>query len=95
VYQEQCVACHGATGAGNREFGAPSVTDDVWLYGGTRAEVLKQIELGRGGVMPTWEKRFDAATNRALAVYVYGLGGGEAPAAAVAPEAAPPARATP
>ncbi len=100
VFQQQCVACHGATGAGNRELGAPSLVDDVWLYGGTRAEVRKQIELGRGGVMPTWEKRFDAATIRALAVYVYGLGGGEtppasAPAVAVAPATPPPEPATP
>ncbi|KAF0175666.1 MAG: cytochrome-c oxidase, cbb3-type subunit III [Hyphomonadaceae bacterium] len=93
VFQQQCVACHGATGAGDRAFGAPSLTDDVWLYGGSREEVRKQIELGRGGVMPTWEARFDPAMIRALSVYVYGLGGGEptpvaAPAAAPAPAAA-------
>lgn len=92
VYQQQCVACHGATGAGDRAQGAPSLTDDVWLYGGSRAEVRRQIEQGRGGVMPMWETRLDAATIRALAVYVYGLGGGE-------PEPAPvilqPAEATP
>jgi cytochrome c oxidase cbb3-type subunit 3 len=89
VYEAQCVACHGAKGEGSRENGAPSLTDDVWLYGGARAEVRRQIELGRSGVMPSWEDRFDAATIRALAVYVYGLGGGEAsaPAAQTAPAA--------
>lgn len=89
VYQEQCAACHGATGAGDRNIGAPSLNDDVWLYGGSREEIRRQIELGRGGVMPSWERRFDAGTLRALAYYVHEMGGGEpdAPAPpAVAPE---------
>ncbi|MEQ1707249.1 MAG: cytochrome-c oxidase, cbb3-type subunit III [Terricaulis sp.] len=77
VYQEQCAICHGAAGAGDRVVGAPSLTDDVWLYGGTRAEIRRQIELGRGGVMPSWEARFDAGTLRALAYYVHEMGGGE------------------
>lgn len=86
VYQEQCAVCHGASGAGDRSVGAPSLNDDVWLYGGTREEIRRQIELGRNGVMPAWEQRFDAATLRALAYYVHDMGGGE-------PEAAPPASA--
>jgi cytochrome c oxidase cbb3-type subunit 3 len=83
LYQEQCSACHGASGAGDRMVGAPSLTDDVWLYGGARAEIRRQIELGRGGVMPSWESRFDPGTLRALAYYVHQMGGGE-PDAAVA-----------
>lgn len=79
VFGQQCVACHAPTGTGNRQMGAPSLIDDVWLYGGTRAEVRRQIELGRSGVMPSWDKRFDAATIRTLAVYVFSLGGGETP----------------
>jgi cytochrome c oxidase cbb3-type subunit 3 len=82
IYQEQCVICHGETGAGSRAVGAPSLNDDVWLYGGTRAEIRRQIELGRGGVMPSWESRFDAGTLRALAYYVHEMGGGEADAVA-------------
>ncbi|MGE0533105.1 MAG: cytochrome-c oxidase, cbb3-type subunit III [Hyphomonadaceae bacterium] len=77
VYQEQCAACHGATGSGDRAMGAPSLNDDVWLYGGSRAEIRRQIELGRGGVMPAWEARFDSGTLRALAYYVHEMGGGE------------------
>jgi cytochrome c oxidase cbb3-type subunit 3 len=78
IYQEQCAACHGATGVGDRTLGAPSLTDDVWLYGGSREEIRRQIELGRNGVMPTWERRFDDGTIRALAYYVHQMGGGEA-----------------
>lgn len=77
VYQEQCALCHGATGGGDRAQGAPSLNDDVWVYGGTREQIRQQIELGRGGVMPTWEARFDAGTIRALAYYVHEMGGGE------------------
>lgn len=102
IFQQQCVACHGASGAGDRSLGAPSLTDDVWLYGGSREEVRKQIELGRGGVMPMWETRLDPAMIRALAIYVYGLGGGEAevaepvsPTSTDAPPTATRAPATP
>lgn len=83
VYQEQCALCHGPTGAGDRTVGAPSLNDDLWLYGGSRTEIRRQIELGRGGVMPSWERRFDAGTLRALAYYVHEMGGGE-------PDAPPP-----
>lgn len=90
VYQEQCAVCHGPTGAGDRATGAPSLTDDVWLYGGTREEIRRQIELGRGGVMPSWERRFDAGTLRALAYYVHQMGGGEPDAPVSLPSAAAP-----
>lgn len=94
VYQEQCAVCHGPSGAGDRSVGAPSLLDDLWLYGGSREEIRGQIETGRGGVMPTWEARFDTGTLRALAYYVHEMGGGEpdapvAPAAALTPAAAP------
>jgi cytochrome c oxidase cbb3-type subunit III len=84
IYQEQCAICHGATGAGNRTVGAPSLNDDLWLYGGSRAEIRRQIELGRGGVMPAWEGQIDPGTLRALAYYVHQMGGGEADAPAPA-----------
>lgn len=94
LYQEQCSACHGPGGAGDRAVGAPSLTDDVWLYGGSREEIQGQIELGRGGVMPSWEARFDAGTLRALAYYVHEMGGGEpdAPAPEATPAAVTPAQ---
>lgn len=89
VYAQQCAACHGVDGAGDRTLGAPSLKDDIWLYGGSRAEVLHQVRLGRAGVMPSWDGRFDPAVVRALAFYVHELGGGEpdAPAPAAASSA--------
>jgi cytochrome c oxidase cbb3-type subunit 3 len=95
VYQEQCAICHGAAGAGNRSVGAPSLTDDVWLYGGSREEIRRQIEMGRGGVMPSWETRFDDGTLRALAYYVHEMGGGEPDLPPPTPTAPAPAQTAP
>jgi mono/diheme cytochrome c family protein len=36
-----CAACHGADGKGNPMMGAPNLTDNVWLYGGSLAAVKK------------------------------------------------------
>lgn len=88
VYEEQCAICHGASGGGDRTVGAPGLNDDVWLYGGSREEIRRQIELGRGGVMPSWETRFDTGTIRALAYYVHEMGGGEPDAPAPVTEPA-------
>ena len=33
VFAENCAACHGEDGKGNRELGAPDLTDAIWLYG--------------------------------------------------------------
>jgi cytochrome c oxidase cbb3-type subunit 3 len=93
VFEAQCAVCHSSDGSGSRAIGAPSLRDDVWLYGGSRAEVRRQIELGRGGVMPSWRDRLDPAMIKALAVYVYGLGGGERappPSPTAPPSTAPP-----
>jgi cytochrome c oxidase cbb3-type subunit III len=77
LYAENCVACHGEDGTGNRDVGAPNLADAVWLYGSAKADVVKSIETGRGGVMPNWSARLDAGTVKKLAVYVHALGGGQ------------------
>lgn len=77
LYADNCASCHGVDGKGNREFGAPNLTDKDWLYGGTKADIREQIVKGRGGVMPTWGSRLEPMTIDALAVYVHSLGGGE------------------
>jgi len=77
LFQDNCAACHGPQGKGNRQFGAPNLTDNEWLYGPTREDVRDQIWNGHGGVMPTWGGRLSPETIKALAVYVHSLGGGE------------------
>lgn len=76
LYQEQCVACHGADGKGNQELGAPNLADGLWLYGGDRDAVYRSIFYARNGSMPAWNGRLDEATMKMLAVYVHALGGG-------------------
>ena len=79
IFAENCAACHGETGMGGRDFGAPNLTDKIALYGASFEEVKAQIVRPRHGVMPGWSHRLDDATIKQLAVYVHTLGGGEAP----------------
>jgi cytochrome c oxidase cbb3-type subunit 3 len=76
IYAEQCVSCHGDTGQGNAEFGAPNLKDSIWLYGGDKASVVSTIANSRRGVMPAWDGRIDPTTLKALSVFVHSLGGG-------------------
>ena len=78
IYAENCASCHGEDGKGGRDFGAPNLTDKIWLYGGTIDDVKTQLHKPRMGVMPAWSQRLDDATIKELAVYVHSLGGGEA-----------------
>jgi cytochrome c oxidase cbb3-type subunit 3 len=77
VFAEQCTTCHDADGKGSKEFGAPNLTDAIWLYGGSKAAIVESIRTGRGGVMPAWAGRLDPVTVKSLAVYVHSLGGGK------------------
>jgi len=77
VYEENCAACHGDTGEGIRELGAPKLNDALWLYGGTVEQIATQIALPKHGMMPAWQARLGDATVKQLAVYVHSLGGGE------------------
>jgi cytochrome c oxidase cbb3-type subunit III len=77
LFAEQCAACHGAEGKGDQAKGAPNLTDAEWLYGSTREAIRDQIVNGRGGVMPTWGKRLDPQTIKALTVYIHANAGGQ------------------
>ncbi len=77
LFAENCAACHGARGEGNRQVGAPRLDDRIWLYGGDKASVMRSIAYSRAGVMPAWEGRLDPAMINMLTVYVHALGGGE------------------
>ncbi|GAA6177104.1 cytochrome-c oxidase, cbb3-type subunit III [Sulfitobacter pacificus] len=78
LYADNCSACHGDTGLGDREQGAPNLTDAIWLYGGDRESLTQTITYSRFGVMPPWGTRLTEAQVQAVAAYVYQLGGGEA-----------------
>jgi cytochrome c oxidase cbb3-type subunit 3 len=77
IYADNCALCHGPEGKGNREFGAPNLTDGIWLFGSDEATIIDVITNSRSGVMPAWTGRLDPVTIKALAYYVHSLGGGE------------------
>jgi cytochrome c oxidase cbb3-type subunit 3 len=69
-YQQLCIACHGPTGQGNAMFGAPNLTDDVWLYGDNDAALSVTIGEGRNGHMPAFGKRLDDTQVRLLLAWL-------------------------
>ena len=77
LYAENCAACHGERGEGNRDVGAPRLSDQVWLFGSDKASIVRTVSYSRAGVMPAWGHRLDPAIITMLAVYVHALGGGE------------------
>ena len=77
VFADNCAVCHGEAGKGNRELGAPDLTDKIWLYGPDKEAIVAGLMNGRGNVMPAWAGRLDDSTIKALTVYVHTLGGGE------------------
>jgi cytochrome c oxidase cbb3-type subunit III len=77
IFADNCAVCHGEAGRGNRELGAPNLSDAIWLYGADKPSIVDGIWNGRGALMPAWASRLDDVTIKALAVYVHSLGGGE------------------
>jgi cytochrome c oxidase cbb3-type subunit III len=77
LFEENCASCHGEDGAGIAELGAPNLTNDIWLYGGSREAIVAQIVRPRHGVMPPWSGRLSEAEIKQVAIYVHSLGGGQ------------------
>jgi len=77
LFATNCAACHGTDGTGNREFGAPNLTDPIWLYGGDEGFITETVSNARAGVMPRWGTKLGDTQVKMLAAYVYSLGGGE------------------
>ena len=40
IFADNCAACHGDDGKGNREIGAPNLTDKIWLYGSEPTTII-------------------------------------------------------
>lgn len=76
VFQTTCAPCHGENAKGNPELGAPNLSDDRWIYGGTLDSIISTIHGGRQGHMPTWDERLTPAEIKILALYVNDLGKG-------------------
>lgn len=77
IFATNCVACHGDQAQGNRDLGAPNLSDAIWLKGSGEAAIIAQISKPKHGVMPAWTARLGDTTVKELAVFVHSLGGGE------------------
>lgn len=77
IFAENCASCHGKKGYGDISVGAPNLSDEIWLYGSERPEILFSVAYAHAGVMPYWIGRLDDNTIKQLTLYVHSLGGGE------------------
>lgn len=68
-----CAACHGVDGKGNQLLGAPNLSDNIWLYGGSQRAVTETLTYGRNGVMPAFDKTLGEDKVHVVAAYVYSL----------------------
>ncbi|MGQ4275915.1 cytochrome-c oxidase, cbb3-type subunit III [Pseudidiomarina sp. E22-M8] len=68
-----CAACHGQDGTGNQQLGAPNLTDNIWLYGGSQEAIETTLTNGRNGVMPAWKDILGEDKIHVISAYVYGL----------------------
>lgn len=83
-----CIACHGPEGKGNQILGAPNLTDNIWLYGGTLDDIKATIKNGRNGRMPAWESVLGADRVRLAAAWVLAQAPHVENVPAIAPSAA-------
>lgn len=73
IFAENCASCHGETGTGDITVGAPKLTDDFWIYGGSDEALFRTINGGRQGWMPGWEARLTQTERKILAIYLQQL----------------------
>ncbi|MBL4913910.1 cytochrome-c oxidase, cbb3-type subunit III [Shewanella schlegeliana] len=72
-FMKGCFACHGMDGTGNKFMGAPNLTDNAWVYGGSRGAIEQSIKNGRSGVMPPWKDVLGEEKVHVITAYVYSL----------------------
>jgi cytochrome c oxidase cbb3-type subunit 3 len=99
-FAANCAGCHMPDGAGMAALGAPNLKDKTWLHGATEAAIEKNIANGFNSgpgafpsSMPSGDGILGTTSNKEakihlLAAYVWGLGGGQMPAAPAMPEPA-------
>ena len=73
IFGTVCMACHGVDGKGNQSMGAPNLTDNIWLYGGSREQIQHSVRGGRSNQMPAQKDKLREDKIRLVAAYVYSL----------------------
>ena len=65
-----CAGCHGQNGTGNQALGAPNLTDDIWLHGGSISDIEAVLLNGKQNRMPAFADLLNPDEIRLLAAYV-------------------------
>lgn len=73
LFSQNCAVCHGADAKGQYSTGAPNLTDDIWLYAGTRDGIKQSLRNGRANQMPAQKDLLREDKIHLLAAYVYSL----------------------
>jgi cytochrome c oxidase cbb3-type subunit 3 len=73
VFAQNCAVCHGPDGKGQTIMGAPNLTDNTWLYGGSPGVIKQTVTNGRNGKMPAHKEFLGEDKVHLLAAYVYSL----------------------
>ncbi len=73
TFNTVCAACHGPDGKGNVALGAPNLTDEIWLFGGTHNAIDDTLKNGRNGRMPAHADILGEQKAHVVAAYVYSL----------------------
>lgn len=72
-YKFMCTGCHGDDAKGKQILGAPDLTNNIWLYGGSKAALAETIGKGRNGMMPAQHDILGKEKVRILTAYIYHL----------------------
>ncbi|MGB5276237.1 MAG: cytochrome-c oxidase, cbb3-type subunit III [Gammaproteobacteria bacterium] len=72
-FYTNCSGCHLEDGTGNIAVGAPNLTNNIWLYGGSPRAIKESIAKGRQGVMPAHAEFLGEAKVHVLTAYIYSL----------------------
>jgi cytochrome c oxidase cbb3-type subunit 3 len=75
IFQDKgvCYDCHSRDATGIPDYGAPSLIDDDWLYGGDEKTIYKSVYDGRHGSCPAWIGKLSFPTIRAVAVFIHAM----------------------
>jgi cytochrome c oxidase cbb3-type subunit 3 len=73
TYDSLCGICHGANSTGNIDIGAPDLTDNIWLHGGRREDIVRALNEGLASQMPAHRDLLSPARIHLAALYVFSL----------------------
>ena len=73
LFQQNCAACHGADGKGNKALGTPNFTDPTFVNTLSANEMRSAIEKGKNGRMPAWSGKLTETEISDLVTYIRSL----------------------